>query len=374
LAGHAGLIKSAGFAADGKRVVTASTDRTARTWATWDRAIDGVAGSVDQLSFSPDGRWLAIATMEGGTWVAPTAPEIQAVGEPERPPLRSLAPATAFRTAFNPTRPLLAIAGEDGAGAKVIELWEVGTWKRLGTLKSQSWVGDISFSADGRFLAAARNDGSMTIWNMDDLNGAGKTGRTLPAEGSALLAAAFGGAGQLMAIGKSGLLAHWTIQPGPSTPASRVRFFASAVKSAAFSPDGAVLVATVAGAKPDTSVVVVMDARTRVRVATLDVGPKAKGLVFSPDGALFATGGERDLVVWDTRSWTPIVQIDEPKTEAAAFDRGNATLAIARSGRVTLYGRAMFAPTAELQQLAEERLGQRGLPQPGQPVPQRCSP
>jgi WD40 repeat protein len=67
--GHEGEVRSAAFSPDGKWVVTASLDNTARVWeAATGRelaVLRGHEGRVTSAAFSPDGRYIVTASADG---------------------------------------------------------------------------------------------------------------------------------------------------------------------------------------------------------------------------------------------------------------------------------------------------------------------
>ena len=69
LKGHTALVSSAAFSADGTRIVTASTDRTAQIWDAVSgeilREIDGHSRGLQTAVFSPDGGRVVTASMDG---------------------------------------------------------------------------------------------------------------------------------------------------------------------------------------------------------------------------------------------------------------------------------------------------------------------
>ncbi len=109
-------IKDAEFSPDGRWVVTASRDQTARVWdaRTGKQVLLPLqhAGTVNQASFSPDSRFIATASDElARVWDATT-------GEPITPPLRH--GDRVGRVAFGPeSRRLLAMAGN------TVRIWDL---------------------------------------------------------------------------------------------------------------------------------------------------------------------------------------------------------------------------------------------------------
>jgi WD40 repeat protein len=84
LAGHTGVVQSAVFSSDGKRVVTASSDQTARLWdlsgptpeAT---LLVGHAGVVQSASFSMDGKRVVTASSDNTARVYPVPSEFDLI-------------------------------------------------------------------------------------------------------------------------------------------------------------------------------------------------------------------------------------------------------------------------------------------------------
>src|SRR5262249_24736653 len=68
LQGHTGYVTSAGFSPDGKWIVTASGDNTARVQETGSgRMIASLLGHTDFVNnagFSPDGKWIVTASLD----------------------------------------------------------------------------------------------------------------------------------------------------------------------------------------------------------------------------------------------------------------------------------------------------------------------
>jgi WD40 repeat protein len=83
LAGHEGLVLGASFSADGRRVVTASADTTARLWdGESGKPLAILAGHTDRVvgaAFSPDGRRIATASADATARIWSVFPNTQAL-------------------------------------------------------------------------------------------------------------------------------------------------------------------------------------------------------------------------------------------------------------------------------------------------------
>jgi WD40 repeat protein len=115
---HGSRVTHAAFSPDGRLVVTASDDNTARVWD----AARGVAlldplehkGTVLDAAFSPDGRRLITAGEDHSARVWDVA-----TGEPLTPPLRH--PAAVARAYFGSDADRAFTAGQDG----VVRSWDL---------------------------------------------------------------------------------------------------------------------------------------------------------------------------------------------------------------------------------------------------------
>jgi WD40 repeat protein/tRNA A-37 threonylcarbamoyl transferase component Bud32 len=158
-----GSCASIAFHPDGRRILTASSDMTARIWDAVTGAellvLRGHTRSVNRAAYSPDGKQV-VTTSDDKTarlWDAESGKEL-VVLRGHRAEVRE--------AAFSPDGKLLATASWD----RTARLWDVRTGKQVATLRGHTGiVEEVLFSPDGKWLVTTSVDNQARLWPVDPL-------------------------------------------------------------------------------------------------------------------------------------------------------------------------------------------------------------
>jgi WD40 repeat protein/tRNA A-37 threonylcarbamoyl transferase component Bud32 len=225
-----------------------------------------------------------------------------------------------------------------------VKLWDGATGRILRTLEHGSWVRGLVFSRDGRRLAVASENQTVTVWDV-----AGRPGRPVFSRKAGTAVALSPDGQRVAAGGRTGWVKVWDIRTGRVVR----RFSAAAeVLSVAFSPDGKRLALGGWGGKPG-----VWELASRRNVNPLRGAPSFREkdrmgtIIFSPDGKLLATMSNM-VRVWDLRA-KPVQELAVPRgysgrvTCAAFSPDGRQMAATFLSGSVAVWntadGRVLFS-------------------------------
>jgi WD40 repeat protein/serine/threonine protein kinase len=330
---HTGIVMKAVFSPDGRRVVTASHDGTARVWD----ARTGQAASpalphrkqVVDASFSPDGRRVITAATDGTArvWDAAT-------GRSLVPPLRHK--NWLYAAEFSPDGRYAVTAGEDGTA----QVWDAATGQPVGqSLRHAAAVRSAAFSPDGRTVVTASDDHTARLWDA-------ATGRPSgPAfeHGDRVLRAGFSPDGKYVSTCSFDRTARvWHAATGkPVTPPLQHR---NSVRCASFSPDGRYVVTasfdhTVRVWETATGEPVTPPLRHNFLVTTAS---------FSPDGRRVVTAsGDRTARVWEvmSRGEAPQTLRHGKEVWCAAFSPdGRSLLTASEDGTAVVWSAASGQP------------------------------
>ncbi len=323
LKGHDDAVNSAAFSPDGKRIVTSSRDGTVRLWNTdIDRPISlpltGHEDAVNSAAFSSDGKQIVTASDDetARIWDAIT-------GEPIGTPLRGhfLGVNSA---AFSLDSKRVVTASED----ETARIWDAVTDKPIGAplIGHEGKVFSAAFSPDGKRIVTASGDGTARIWDA----ATGALIHLLAGHKGEVHSAVFSPDGKrIVTASADKTLRLWDSDTGKPIDQPLIGH-TSVVTSAVFSPDGRRIVSTSFD----------MTARQWDAESGKPIGPPlighdrfVSGAAFSPDGKRIATVSEDDTVrLWDSATGIPIsapFKIDAVRLLGVAYSPNGKRIVVA---------------------------------------------
>jgi WD40 repeat protein len=288
LKGHDDIVFSARFDARGKNVLTAGKDGTARLWSVPDgrrvAVLRGHQGWLNGAAFSRDGALVATAGQDATAriWSVATRQQLKVlrVG------------AGVNSVAFAPDSKRLATSSDDGNAA----VWSVRTGARTAELRGhQDSVSRAVFSPNGDLVVTSSDDNSARVWD----SRSGEAVVALRGHADRLGAASLRADGaRALTASDDGTARMWRL-PRRAPPFSRDD---AGLTGAVLSSDGSQVLT-----RGSSGVVRVFDARSRKLLRSFGM-PEfvAADAAFLPDGRLAVTiGGTTDrraAQVVDTRS------------------------------------------------------------------------
>jgi WD40 repeat protein len=292
LSGHSGPVNDAAFAPDGRLVVTASDDGTARVWEAMSgkllATLSGPGVEMRKAVFSPDGKRIATASADETPrlWDAATGQLLATL---------SGHIGVVFNLAFSPDGKRIVTASDDHTA----RVWDAESGKSLATLSGHGRVVyAAAFSPDGKRIVTASWDQTARVWDA----ASGKLLATLSGHSGALYDAAFSPDGKRIVTASADHTARlWDADSGQSI--TTLSGHTAPVNSASFSPDGRRIVTA-----SEDATARVWDADSGLSLATLHTGSAVvNDAAFSPDGARIVTAGNDGAArVWDAEIGHPL--------------------------------------------------------------------
>jgi WD40 repeat protein len=280
LLGHDEAVLSASFSPDGRSILTASKDGTARLWDPFGEPVPTTLAryshEVTTVAVDPTGSRIAVGRRNGGVQVL--APNRRVLSTPLATYRRRVV-SVAWAE-----EQLLMAAFADGR----VTMWEGAGREPLPDLDHESDIRAAAISRDGKLVATAGNDGTVRLWR-------------LPAEtyveldhDTAVTSVAFDPRGRLVATGSGNATYVWRTSDRQLVKKLEPEEEAGEVTSVAFGDQGRRLAAASRDGKAR-----VWEVRTGDLVNTF-VGHSGTvtGVSFSPDGRWLATAGLRKAGIW----------------------------------------------------------------------------
>ncbi|MSP11830.1 MAG: hypothetical protein EXR62_02615 [Chloroflexi bacterium] len=317
LTGHTAGVNHASFSPDGKLVVTAGLDSTARIWEAQSGKIIATLNHndvVNEATFSPDGRFVATASNDGFVriWEMDTGKFIT-----ERPNSD-----VANSVAFSPDGKTVVMASFNGLAS----VWEAASRNFIAELRGHtSWIFSAAFSPDGKYVVTSSRDYTARVWDV----ASGKSSAELKGHTAPVTGAVFSPDGRLIVTASNdGTARLWDAGSGQSV--AELRGHTGPVTRALFSPDGT-LIAT---ASTDSSARI-WEISTGKYVAELrGHADTINGIDFSPDGKLLVTASyDKTARVWDAATGRPFVVLEghSGRVNSAAFSANGRLIITASS-------------------------------------------
>ncbi|HEY9880143.1 MAG TPA: AAA family ATPase [Leptolyngbyaceae cyanobacterium] len=275
LEGHQGSVEDVTFSPDGQRLATSGKDGIARLWNLQGQEIaklEGHQGSVEDVTFSPDGQRLATSGKDGiaRLWNLQGQEIVKLEGHQ----------GSVENVTFSPDGQRLATSGKNGTA----RLWNL-QGKQLAVLEGhQGDVENVAFSPDGQRLATSGKDGTARLWNLQ-----GKQLAVLEGHQGDVENVTFSPDSQRLATGGGdGTARLWNLQ---GKQLAVLEGYQGDVENVAFSPDGQRLAT---GGEDGAARLWNLNGREIVKLEGHQ--GDVETVAFSPDGQRLATGGEDGTV------------------------------------------------------------------------------
>lgn len=332
---HRGWVEDATFSPDGKSMLTASRDNTARLWDAASgeerHVLQGHLHHVVQVVFSADGALVATRAHDNSVrvWQASDGRLLSELRH------SSVINSGAFSSDGN----RFVTASDDGRAT----IWDPRSGRQQKVLFAYPLLAmrDARFSPDGHFVVTASADGTARLWDAAD-RGAFDSLVTIEGHEGALIGAAFSPDGsRIVTHGSDGTPRLWNGLTGAAL--ATMRGHGGFVPTAVFSADGKRIVTASADGSART-----WDADTGAPLAEMRGHALAvRGASFSADGRFVVTASaDNSARVWDAQSGREVARLlgHTRPVRVARFSPDGQTIVTASEDRSARLWRAPRPP------------------------------
>jgi WD40 repeat protein len=286
--GHSDSVTSAVYSPDGKKILSASYDKTIKEWdAATAECVKTLAGhflGITSAVYSPDGKKILSASIDRTIkeWDVETGECI-----------KTLDGHTHWVTSvvYNPDEKKILSASSD----RTIKNWDIATCECVKTLVGHSWgLTSAVYSPDGTKILSASNDDTIKEWD----GATGECVKTLVGHSSVVTSAVYSPCGtKILSASYDNSIKEWDVETGGCI--KTLTGHSSIVTSAEYSPDGTKIIS----ASYDKSVKE-WDVKTGGCIKTLSGHTSVvTSAVYSPDGEkILSASLDKTIKEWDVET------------------------------------------------------------------------
>ena len=283
-------VYSVSFSPDGKLLATACMDGTARVWNLEEYTEAAViAGDFGGVLFSPDGKRLILGGIDGVI-------RLWDVAERKDKAVLKGHDAMVLGLSFSQDGKLLASSDSK----QTIRLWDMEKQEQVAVLDGyDNYITGISFSPDGKRLAISIWGGEFQIWDVAEQ----KEVAAIEGYSGYVWDMSFSPDGRLIASGEDSVVRLWDVETREEVAVL------DGFSSLSFSPDGKML----ASKGGDNTIIKLWDMEELKEIGVLNNEDKLENILFSPDGKLLASGSREGPVrIWDVEKRERIDELEVP--------------------------------------------------------------
>jgi|GEM_PF-2599006 len=293
LSGHRGAVNAVAFSNSSNTFYSAGTDGKVYKWdmqANGNNRKEIVSNDFinRSLAVSADGRWLAVGT--AGSIIQ----LFDLKSGRSAPSILQGHNGVVGSLAFTPDNNFLVSSGTND---RTIRMWNLGSLSGQVIANTPSAVRSLAVSANGQYIAAGTNDGSVTFYNKNE--GYAES-QFFQDPGNAVYAVAFSNTGNLIAAGdKEGRLRVWNYLTGKAVRTGKIH--SARIVDIKFSPDDQLLatssydgnIAMWNPLQPGSSPILLREHSGWVL-----------SVAFSPNGKLLVSSSDKGnmILTWPTRT------------------------------------------------------------------------